>query len=352
MIESWKSFLEQSGAEFDGNRVTAFGDTQGELHAAADGDVIADLSHFAVVRAKGEDAQSFLQNQFGNDVRLVSDDFSQLSSYSSPKGRMLAIFRLFGRDGDHYLRLSAPLLEGFLKRLRMFVLMSKVSLDDVSDALVRIGVAGEKVAERLRGLVGSVPEAVDAAIQANGITVLRVPGIRPRFEVYGSEAAVRGLWESLSETARTVGADAWEWLEVQAGLPTVYPETVEAFVPQMTNMQLIGGVSFKKGCYPGQEIVARMQYLGQLKRRMYLAHVESTTRPLPGDSLFSPECGSGQGTGKVVAAAPAPAGGYDLLAVIQIECAERGDVRLGENGPALELLPLPYSFEAPEGIPT
>ncbi len=143
-----------------------------------------------------------------------------------------------------------------------------------------------------------------------------------------------------------VNADYWALLDVRAGIPTVYPETVEAFVPQMTNMQLVDGVSFTKGCYTGQEIVARMQYLGKLKRRMYLAHVDTAEPPKAGDPLFSPQNASGQGAGRVVDARPAPEGGYDLLAVAEIESAENGELHLvGDRGPLLQLQELPYSLD-------
>ena len=124
----------------------------------------------------------------------------------------------------------------------------------------------------------------------------------------------------------------------------MYPETAEAFVPQMTNMQLVNGVSFTKGCYTGQEVVARMRYLGKLKRRMYLAHIDADSPPKSGDALFSASSESGQGTGKIVAAQASPEGGYDLLAVVEISAVERGDVRWGETGPRLAFRELPYEF--------
>jgi folate-binding protein YgfZ len=129
----------------------------------------------------------------------------------------------------------------------------------------------------------------------------------------------------------------WSWLDIMAGLPTVLPETSEAFVPQMANLEILGGVNFKKGCYPGQEIVARMQYLGRLKQRMFRAHVDSPQRPMPGLDVHCPEFGE-QSAGAVVDAQPSPRGGYDLLAVIQISCARSEELRLGDRqGPRLKI---------------
>jgi hypothetical protein len=149
--------------------------------------------------------------------------------------------------------------------------------------------------------------------------------------------------------ARQTGAEFWSLMDIRAGVPNIFEDTVEAFVPQMANLQLIGGVSFTKGCYTGQEVVARMQYLGKLKRRMYRAHVDSTQAPARGAEVFSPSSESGQGAGRIVDVAASPDGGYEVLAVIQISSAGADDLRLVDaEGPALRLLDLPYQFETTE----
>ena len=347
MNESWKAFLEKAGARMENETVAGFSDVGEEAKAAIEGDIIADLSHFSVVRVKGDDAQGFLHNQFTNDVRRVSSERSELNSYCTAKGRMLSVFRLFQlEDGAYALRMPQEILEGFLKKLRMFVMMSKVEIEDASDSLIRFGVSGPGIDETLKSVVGAVPDAVNGVAHAGNLTLMRIPGPHPRFELYGPEAEMEGLWTKLAKAAKPVGHDAWALLDVHAAIPTVYKGTVEAFVPQMTNMQLVEGVSFKKGCYPGQEIVARMQYLGNLKRRMYRAHTEAAERPLPGDAVFSAQSRSAQGTGKIVDARPSPEGGYDLLAVVQIECAEADDVHLkGTDGPKLSFRDLPYPLD-------
>jgi len=150
------------------------------------------------------------------------------------------------------------------------------------------------------------------------------------------------VWQALCKKATPVGAPVWDWLRLSAGIPMIVTATQEQFVPQMVNLEVIGGVSFQKGCYPGQEIVARSQYLGKLKRRMFLAHTDSDARP--GDNLYSPDM-EGQATGMVVNAAPSPEGGYDLLAVVQVESARTQELRLGGlGGASLALKPLPYSL--------
>ena len=347
MNSEWQNFLEQQGATITEGEVRDYGDRAAELKQAAEGDSLCDLSHEALIRASGDDASSFLQGQLTNDVRNVSATRHQLSSYCNPKGRMLALFRLFMHDEAYNLQLPASLLAPTLKRLQMFVLMAKVQLEDAGDTLSRFALAGPTAEKLLQKHLAAAPREEGEALSADGITVLRIAGRQPRFILHGPLTAMQSLWQSLRDDgAAPVGAEAGRLLDIHAGLPAVYPETSEAFVPQMVNLQLVGGVSFKKGCYTGQEVVARMQYLGKLKRRMYLAHVDSEQPPRPGDELTSPHSASGQGAGKVVSAAQAPQGGYDLLCVIEIAAADSGEVYLGEiGGAALTIDSLPYAFE-------
>lgn len=306
---------------------------------------ITALSQFGLIRASGPDVRAFLQGQLTNDIEKVSAGQAQLSSYCSPKGRMLGSFWILQRDEDLYLQLPAERLDAILKRLRMFVLRSQVTLDDASDDLARCGVAGACA----ESLLPFVPAAAGETLTRDGLTVLRLPGDVPRFELLGPAERISGLWETLSDSATPAGADFWALQDIRAGIPSVFEETIDAFVPQMANLQLIGGVSFTKGCYTGQEVVARMQYLGKLKRRMYRARVATDRRPAPGTEIHSPSSESGQGAGRVVDAAPAPDGGFELLAVLQISSADAADVRLGDaDGPPLQLLDLPYAFPAEE----
>jgi hypothetical protein len=173
--------------------------------------------------------------------------------------------------------------------------------------------------------------------------VIKLAGPHPRFEIIAPTDHAMKLWTNLKPKTTPVAPPVWAWLDIMAGIPGVHPETSDAFVPQMANLEIVGGVNFKKGCYPGQEIVARMQYLGKLKQRMYRAHLEGDSQPRPGDSVFAPDF-PGQSAGTVVAAQAAPDNGFDLLAVIQISSAEIGELHLGsETGPKLSLQTLPYS---------
>lgn len=303
-----------------------------------------DLSHFGLIRVEGEDAEQFLQGQFTNDMRQVTENHSNLAGWCTAKGRMLANFRCFRRNDAYYLQTPAENIAGVVRRLGMYVLRSKVSLSDASDELMRMGITGACAEPVLETAFDTLPEAANDVTQQGDLSLIRLPGERTRFELIGPAGPLCEIWQAAEGQALRRSDDFWALQEIHAGIPHIYQGTSEAFVPQMANMQLVDGVSFTKGCYTGQEVVARMQYLGKLKRRMYLGHVESETPPRPGDELFASGSTSGQGTGKVVDARPAECGGYDLLAVIEITSAEDDAVCLGQNGPRLQLGKLPYPF--------
>ncbi|HUT41826.1 MAG TPA: folate-binding protein [Gammaproteobacteria bacterium] len=345
MKAEWKAFLEDAGAEFDGERVAHFGNPEREREVGLSGLVFADLEYMGVIAVHGSDAGTFLQSQLSNDIRALDEGRSQLNAFCTPKGRMLGLMRIFRTDDGYYLRLPADTLEAVLQRLRLYVLRSNVTLEDASDNFLRIGISGMDADNEIRGIAGACPDTVNSVARAGPLTVIRVPAAEPRFEVYASSLqAAQTLWDALNVRGAPVGEPVWRLLEIRNGLPVVFTATAELFVPQMANLQLVDGVSFKKGCYPGQEIVARMQYLGTLKRRMYLGQVEYDGPIAPGAELYSGRDGD-QATGRIVDAQPYPDGGQLALAVLQIQAADAADVFLGSPaGPAFDIRPLPYSF--------
>ncbi len=348
MKEQWQEFLTDNGAIIDGNTVLHFGNPEQERRVVLNGNVMVDLSHLGLIAAYGKDSQSFLQNQFCNDVRAITPTVSHLSGHCSPKGRLLSVFRLVQRGETYYLELPYEILEDTLKKLRMYILRSQVTLEDNSDALVRMGLNGPTADKLLQEAIGGdVPQAANDVTQTADLTIIRIAAPSPRFEIWGELEPMQQLWGRLNVHAAPVGVDIWEWLEIQSGVPVVTKATVDAFVPQMLNLESLGGVSFSKGCYPGQEVVARMRYLGKLKRRMYLGHVDCDLAPQIGDSVYAAGADSAQGTGKIVRIQPAPDGGFDLLAVIVIESADHEPIHLqDQNGPVLQIKPLPYAFES------
>ena len=194
MKPEWHTFLENAGAEFNGQTVTSFGNIPREQRMIHTGLVMCDLSHLGLISAYGDDAADFLQGQLTNDIRDVSTQHSQLSACCTPKGRMLSNFRIFKREDTFYLRLPLEQLESTLKRLHMFMLMSKLTLEDASDALVHIGVSGPTAEEQLATHISSLPKQVDDVSQANGYTVIRLAGPHPRFEIYAELDAMQKLW--------------------------------------------------------------------------------------------------------------------------------------------------------------
>lgn len=347
MKPEWKAFLQNDGAEFsDDGSVASFGNPERERRVTTSGNVICDLSHYGLIAIYGDDAPSFLQSQFSNDVQLVNAQRSQLSSYCTPKGRMLANFHIFQRKETYFLRLPRLLLEPILKRLQMYVLRSQVTLEDASSSLVRIGISGPDASSMLsEALTFPPPEQINETSTHNDITVVNMAGCQPRYEIYGLLEPVQDLWNRLNVHCAPVGADCWGLLNVLAGIPMIQPATSEAFVPQMTNLELIDGVNFKKGCYPGQEIVSRMQYLGNLKRRMYRIQITADQAD-PGDEIVSDEKTENTVVGRIVEAYPDSNGELAGLAVLQISVVEANSkLRLkAEKNSEVRLASLPYSL--------
>jgi len=345
MKTSWKSFLTDSGAEFQADNLVHFGNPVRERRAALSGLVFADLDYLGVIAVHGTDAGEFLQAQLSNDIRSCGENSSRLSAYCTPKGRILGLMRIFRQGDTFYLRLPADSLEAVLQRLRMYVLRAEVTLEDVSEDFYCIGISGADAGEEIRSAAGQAPAEDNQVLHPGRLSLIKVPGIQPRYEVYArSLETAQAFWDSLNVRGAPVGSPTWRLLEILAGIPNIFAATTGLFVPQMINLQLVDGVSFKKGCYPGQEIVARMQYLGTLKRRMYLGHIQQDETISPGDKLCQAS-GDEQIIGRIVDAQPHPDGGHLALAVLQIKSAASGDIHLGgTSGPLFIQQALPYSF--------
>lgn len=348
MNKKWTDFLKNMGAEFADNKLIHFGTPDLERSASDNGLVISDLSHFSLIKASGEDAVTFLQGQLTNNIEQVTNESSQLSGYCNQKGRLLATFRIFRHQEELYLLLPEELYEDTFKRLKMYIMRSKVTFDNCSVDYVSIGLSGPSASEKLQEQLKNIPVNTDDVTHVNDLSIIKLSGTQPRYQITGPVDQIITLWQNLDVNAAPVGQDVWNLLEIQAGIPTIYQPTVESFVPQMINYELINGVSFKKGCYTGQEIVARMHYLGKLKRRMYRIHIDTNEPVLPGTPLFSPDSSSGQGTGNIVMSVPASSNkGCEALAVIQMSEVENNNLRLSDkDGALISILEIPYEFPA------
>lgn len=300
---------------------------------------VAPLTHTGLIRAQGADAAKFLHGQLTNDFSLLGLSEARLAGFCNAKGRLQASFIGFKRSHTDILLLcSADLLATTLKRLSMFVLRAQVKLVDASADFVVYGLAGAAVADATQTL-GDHQAKVWGKADVDDISIIHL---------YPAEGVPRALWVAPLGTPAPAGAaltsEQWAWGEVRSGIATVTQPVFEAFVPQMLNFESVGGVNFKKGCYPGQEVVARSQFRGTLKRRAYLAHADVPLKA--GDELFAPDDAS-QPCGLVVQAAAAPSAGFDAIVSMQISAYEAGGVRaLGADGPLLKLEAAPYPLLA------
>ena len=292
------------------------------------------LTHWGVLRALGPDAASFLQGQLTNDVVSLTTQQVRLAGFCSAKGRLQASFLVWRAGPDELLlACSASVLAATLKRLSMFVLRAKCKLNDVSAELMLTGIAGP-------GVQALMPAAEAwAKLDAPQGALLRLPDVDgvPRCIVAGPAQAVQAVQAGTAALA----LDAWRALEVRSGIALIEAATVDQFVPQMLNFELVGGVDFQKGCYPGQEIVARSQYRGTIKRRMFVFTCDVPAQP--GQEVFH-SADAAQPAGMVVNAAPLGAG---CVALVEVKLAAlgQGSLHLGSvNGPAMNAGQLPYAL--------
>ena len=320
-----------------------FGPPEAAVKLAAESSVAIPLGNFGLIRATGEEAVAFLHNLVSNDVKKLGENSAQWNSLNSPKGRMIASLLIWRDGADLIIALARDLHQAVLKKLSMYVLRSKVKLTDASGEFALFGLAG-----------AGVPAALQAAGLSNpDETMYTAPSPAGRVIRLGADllvaavpaASAKSVWRALGEAGLSpAGSSGWTWLMIRDGLPLVTQPVQEEFVAQMLNFELIGGVSFNKGCSPGQEIVARTQYLGKLKKRMYRLHFDGAASVQVGSDLFAPDFGD-QSIGKVVLAAPSPSGGQEALAVLQSSSAEAGELHLGApDGARAAVMPLPYSL--------
>lgn len=318
---------------------------RGAVRAATERASAALLDQLGVIAVRGADALTFLHAQLTNDVEHLAPGHLILAGYCSPKGRLLALFDCWRTADTVYLQLPREILPSIQKRLAMFVLRAKTKLEDVSAQRACLAVMGSGAAAALASAGLAAPEAGQSHATGD-LLVARLrdaPGIAERFMLLAPAAEMAALRARLG-TLNDAPAAAWWWSQIDAGIANVFAATQEKFVPQMINLEVIGGVNFKKGCYPGQEIVARSQYLGKLRRRMAIAHVDGETRA--GADVLAQ--GVPEPVGTVVMAASAPQGGMDLLFEAPVD-RTTGTVLLANdaNGPRLDVRALPYTLFDP-----
>jgi len=336
MEDEWKAFLVGDGAHVVDDLVPDFGNIAEERQASLESAAVVDLSdYYAAIRAAGADAMSFLNGQLTNDLRSLDDRHHLLAAYCNPKGRAIALLRIW-RDGDDWLLLlPASLAQSVCERLRQYILRAKVTLR-VDTTLATFGLIGPKAESVLQNVEGTNTPADGELSRADESAILGIDGAAPRYFVVTPVAKRKNRWLAYRSHAVASGLRLWRWHDVLAGQPTVLPPTSEAFVPQMLNLDRLGGIHFNKGCYPGQEIVARMHYLGKLKQRLYRLSLSGDAPPAPGTEIYAERFGE-QSAGTVVDAVTVENGRIDLLAVVQIASAESDTLHLASPHGAMLL---------------
>jgi tRNA-modifying protein YgfZ len=298
-----------------------------------------------LIAATGQDAASFLHNQLSNDVEKLNPTQARLAAYCNAKGRMQASFLLWKTRDDILLQIDRSLQSKIQKRLQMFILRSKVILTDANEKQLIIGLGGAAASAALVNWFPELPSATYQKLDSEHGSLIRISDANghPRFEWITFHDAASKIIPALTQSLTQLDSSAWRLSQIQAGIPNITEATYEQFVPQMVNFEVIGGVNFKKGCYPGQEIVARSQYLGKLKRRMSIASIAAVDIKA-GTEVFAPDDAT-QPCGMVVNAERNSETTSLVLVELKLAEQEAGKLHLGSaTGAALQLLPLPYEL--------
>lgn len=329
-MNDWQRYLSSQGAVINDDQIH-FHESPTDFQAllAEDDGIMSPLLHQGLISVKGPDAARFLQGQITSDVLQLAVGESTSGARCNAKGRMLASFVLFHAENQHFfLQLHRSLITPLIDELTKYAVFFKVELSDISDRYCLLGSAG-KSDEKI--------SLTDTAYQyplADGRKIFIV-----------SAEKVPSVWEALRDTVKPVGTELWQLMDIRSGLGHVEVDTVDLFIPQMLNFQAIAAISFKKGCYTGQEVVARMKYLGRLKRRMYRIGVPAPKdRLLPGMPCYLQ--GQNQSVGHVVSTARCDTERLEMLVVLNEEAAGSDGLVIGiQPYSAIEKLSIPYEIK-------
>ena len=308
----------------------------------ADVDLRCPVVGYGMLRVTGADAAGFLHSQLSSDIRGLTSGCLRLTSYSDARGRLLAVMSVLADEDGFLLELPDDRLEPVAAQLRRFVLRARVEIEDASPAWSAFGLAGPSVADAVeRRLQCRAPAAGEWVALDGGVGLAGVPAGGGRWLAFGPQQHLHALWQRF-DGLPTAAAECWDVLDIKSGIPSVHAETAGRFVAQMVNLDCLGALDFRKGCYPGQEVIARTRYLGRIKRRMFPLRAPSAERlPAPGGSVL--DSATGDSVGELVRAAPDPAGGVLCLAVLRLEAAD-APLALDDGSAATRLDP-PYPLE-------
>lgn len=338
---NWQHFLQQQGARLQGETVISFANQPQDYAVPADQSALFDLSHLNVLRVAGSNARQLLQGQTTCDFKELTNTCSLLGAQCTPKGRAIASFRALQRTTNEIaLLMPSDQIAAVHESLGKYAPFFKATLE--SDDVRIFGLTGHDASDICQRQLGCPTLSKNAVYHRDNTTVICVSN--ERYLLLTPPTQAEALWLALTQEAKPVATSLWTLLDIRDGIGEVVAATRELFIPQMINLQAIGGISFKKGCYTGQEVVARMHYLGKLKRRMYHLQIDGDTPPHPGTPCYL-ENGS-QSVGNVVAAAKSGDQQIELLAVLTEQAASGNPLQFGDaTAKPVNLIKLPYSLD-------
>lgn len=347
----WSEFLASQNAQLDEQgKICSFGQPELERFMIKNGPVVTSLTHQALIRVSGSEALNFLQAQLTSDVNTVNDNQAQFSAYCDPQGQVLANFLVFKYQGDYYLNFDGSLKESILKRLTMFVLRSDVKLTDVSNDLIQVGFAGEfadlDIQRRLSTKVKEVFESGMIELdEMQDVLVIKVPGPYHKYALFGPAEQMTLAWKKIRDNADVTNNYDWNLLNIAAGVPEVTSATSAQFIAQFFNLDKFNAINFKKGCFPGQEIIARVHYRGKVTKRMLRIHLNEVLPLMSGETLTLKDQNDKPYKLTVVNANPDIFNGTLCLAIGTLKSLEavEGDL-FTESGQTAMIEPLPYSI--------
>ena len=331
-------FIKSLGASIDSDGHCHFDNTALE---PAD-NLIAPLSHYGFLETRGADSAKFLQGQTTCNLDEVSAQQGVTGAYCTPKGRVVSSFRIAASDEQAYLmRMRRDLVEATRQAFSKYIVFSKAEQHDTSERYLALGLRGEAAVPAIAAVFGAVPGGAGQQLLHEGNLAIQLDDDGLLFELWIQAGDLQTLWPTLSENLALQGSRTWELLCIRRGFGEVSAATSGEFIPQMLNYEAIGAVSFTKGCYTGQEVVARMQYKGTMKRRLYRVLIDSPDVKAH-DALYRPD--SEQSIGEVVNAVGLGNKRSEALAVITIKDVEEGTVQAGVGRHPVEVLSLPYAI--------
>ena len=326
MPTDWHNFLTGQGAQFDSDNLVHFADSG---QAVISGDTISVLADLSILEISGQDAATFLNGQFTTDVTQLQEGDKQLSAWCNPKGRVISIFYLYRHNDNYFLLLPAQLKDAFSQRLQMYVLRAAVTIEDRSAQLISLGIRSKDA-------------DIDGCLKQHMYFTINDQD-KQRVIVIGSPREMQDIWTTSASCLTPVSTHYWQLFNHMAGITWIDAQTSESYLPQELNLDLIDGLDFKKGCYPGQEIVARVHYRGQVKKRTMLADLSTDPAPEVNTKLYV--ANEQHSIGTILSINKRADEQYSVLCVINLNQINAEEIRLtAKDGPVLRLRHLPYSL--------